>query len=76
MLLLCLNGILNVSFSAVVDISGRMGVNAFYADAGVLVNSSLYTATQIKGNATYIQGETLKFELGAPEEPVQIVNIS
>ena len=63
-------------YSAVVDIAGRMGVSTLYAEAGVLVNSSLYTVTQIKGNATYTQGETLKFEVGVPEEPVQFVNVS
>ena len=65
-----------VLFSAVVDISGRMGVSAFYAESGILVNSSLYTVTQTKGNATYSQGELLKFEIGVPEDPVQFVNVS
>lgn len=65
-----------ISCSAVVDITGRMGVSALYAEAGILVNSSLYTVTQIKGNATYRQGEILKFEVGVPEEPVQFVNVS
>ena len=63
-------------YSAVVDITGRMGVSTLYAEAGILVNSSLYTVTQIKGNATYSQGEILKFEVGVPEEPVQFVNVS
>lgn len=62
--------------SAVVDVTGRMGVSAFHAEAGILVNSSLYTVTQVKGNATYNQGEMLKFEVGVPEEPVQFVNVS
>ncbi|KAL9951489.1 hypothetical protein ACROYT_G044158 [Oculina patagonica] len=62
--------------SAVVDVTGRMGVSAVYAEAGILVNSSLYTVTQIKGNATYTQGEILKFEVGVPEEPVQFINVS
>lgn len=65
-----------LSCSAVVDITGRMGVSALYAEAGIFVNSSLYTVTQIKGNATYTQGEILKFEVGVPEEPVQFVNVS
>ena len=63
-------------FSAIVDVSGRMGVSAVYAEAGVLVNSSLYTVTHLKGNASFAQGEILKFELGVPEEPVQFVNVS
>ena len=63
-------------YSAVVDITGRMGVSTLYAEAGILVNSSLYTVTQVKGNATYTQGEILKFEVGVPEEPVQFVNVS
>lgn len=62
--------------SAVVDISGRMGVSAIHAECGILVNSSLYTVTQTKGNATYSQGELLKFEIGVPEDPVQFVNAS
>ncbi|XP_068726618.1 uncharacterized protein [Montipora capricornis] len=62
--------------SAVVDISGRMGVSAFHAESGILVNSTLYTVTQTKGNATYSQGELLKFEIGVPEDPVQFVNVS
>lgn len=62
--------------SAVVDISGRMGVSAVHAECGILVNSSLYTVTQTKGNATYSQGELLKFEIGVPEDPVQFVNAS
>ena len=53
-----------------------MGVSAVHAEAGILVNSSVYTVTQIKGNATYSQGELLKFEVGAPEEPVQFFNFS
>ena len=65
-----------VLHSAVVDISGRMGVSAVHAEAGILVNSSLYTVTSIKGNATYSQGEILKFEIGVPEDPVQFVNVS
>ena len=65
-----------VLYSAVVDISGRMGVSAVHAEAGILVNSSVYTVTQIKGNATYSQGELLKFEVGVPEEPVQFFNFS
>lgn len=68
--------IIFVLHSAVVDISGRMGVSAVHAEAGILVNSSLYTVTQIKGNATYSQGEILKFEIGVPEDPVQFVNVS
>ncbi|PFX28884.1 Apolipophorin [Stylophora pistillata] len=66
----------HVKPSAIVDVSGRMGVSAVYAEAGVLVNSSLYTVTHLKGNASYAQGEILKFELGVPEEPVQFVNVS
>ena len=65
-----------VLYSAVVDISGRMGVSAVHAEAGILVNSSVYTVTQIRGNATYSQGELLKFEVGVPEEPVQFFNFS
>lgn len=53
-----------------------MEVSAVHAEAGILVNSSLYTVTQIKGNATYSQGELLKFEVGVPEDPVQFVNVS
>ena len=59
-----------------VEITGRMGVDAVFAEAGILVNSSLYTSTQIKGNATYKQGETFRFEIAAPETPIEIVNIS
>lgn len=64
------------NFSAVVEIAGRMGVDAIYAEAGILVNSSLYTATEIKGNATYKQGSILNFEIGAPTKPIQIFNVS
>ena len=53
-----------------------MGVSAVHAEAGILVNSSVYTVTQIKGNATYSQGELLKFEVGVPEEPMQFFNFS
>jgi hypothetical protein len=53
-----------------------MGVHAIFADTGILLNSSMYTSTEIRGNATYKQGEVLKFELGAPTKPVQIFNVS
>lgn len=63
-------------FSAVIEVAGRMGVDAIFAEAGVLLNTSMYTSTEIKGNATYKQGQILKFELGAPTKPVQIFNVS
>jgi len=66
----------NIKPSAVIEVAGRMGVDAIFAEAGVLLNTSMYTSTEIKGNATYKQGQTLKFELGAPTKPVQIFNVS
>ena len=66
-----------VSFcSAVIEVAGRMTVDAIFVEAGVLVNASMYTSTEIKGNATYKQGQVLKFEIGAPTKPVQIFNVS
>ncbi|KAK3755617.1 hypothetical protein QZH41_017617, partial [Actinostola sp. cb2023] len=62
--------------SAVIEVAGRMTVDAIFVEAGVLVNASMYTSTEIKGNATYKQGQVLKFEIGAPTKPVQIFNVS
>lgn len=64
------------NFSAVVEVAGRMSIDAVYAEAGVLLNTSMYTSTQINGNGTYKQGQILKFEIGAPTKPVQIFNVS
>ena len=53
-----------------------MVVDAMFAQAGIMLNSSLYSSTEIKGNATYKQGETLRFELGVPQKPIQIINMT
>jgi len=66
----------NLKPSAVIEVAGRMGVDAIFAEAGVLLNTSMYTSTEIKGNGTYKQGQILKFEIGAPTKPVQIFNVS
>lgn len=64
------------NYSAVVEVAGRMSIDAIYSEAGVLLNTSMYTSTQIHGNGTYKQGQILKFEVGAPTKPVQIFNVS
>ena len=53
-----------------------MGVDFWYAQSGIMVNSSLYSSTEVTGNATYKQGETLRFEIGVPQKPIQIINIT
>ncbi|XP_028404665.1 uncharacterized protein LOC114527217 [Dendronephthya gigantea] len=64
-----------VTPSATVDISGKMTVDALHATSGVHVNASLYTSTEINGNATYKEGEGIKFSIEPPSKPMYIVNV-
>jgi hypothetical protein len=61
--------------SATIDISGKMTVDAIHASSGIHVNASLYTSTEINGNATYKEGEGIKLSVEPPTKPVYIVNV-
>lgn len=63
-------------FSAVVEISGKISVNAKHASSGIHVNTSLYTSTEINGNATYKEGEWIKLSIDPPTKPIYIVNVT
>ena len=62
--------------SAVVDISGRMGINTHYVDTGVYVKSSMFTSQMIKGAIAYKEGKLIKLNIDAPEKPLEIFNVS
>ena len=62
--------------SAVVDISGRMGVNSQYVDTGIYVKSSMFTSQMIKGAIAYKEGKLIKLNIDAPEKPIEIFNVS
>merc|ERR1712048_1010587 len=46
--------------SAVVEISGQMGIDSVYATSGIFVNSSMFTSNILKGNVIYENGKLLK----------------
>eukprot|EP00794_Sanderia_malayensis_P008123 gene8123-8993_t len=62
--------------SAVVEVSGQMGVHSHYIDTGVFVNSSMFTSQMMKGSVSYQQGKLFKINIDAPEEPIEFFNIS
>ena len=63
-------------FSAVVDISGRMGVSSHYIDTGIYVKSSMFTSQMIKGAIAYKEGKLVKLNIDAPEKPVEVFHVS
>ncbi len=66
----------NISFSAVVEVTGQMGVHSRFVDTGVFVNSSVFTSQMMKGSVVYKEGKTFKLNIDAPEEPIEIFNVS
>jgi hypothetical protein len=62
--------------SAVVEVSGQMGIESHFISTGITVNSNMYTSQQMKGGITYEQGKQLKINLDTPEEPTQLFNFS
>lgn len=66
----------SVKPSAVVEISGQMGIDSVYATSGVFVNSSMYTSNLLKGNIIYEAGKLVKINLDTPEEPVQLFDVA
>jgi len=66
----------SVKPSAVVEITGKMGIDSVYATSGVFVNSSMFTSNLLKGNIIYEAGKLVKINLDTPEEPIQLFNAS
>ena len=62
--------------SAVVEISGQMGIDSVYASSGIFVNSSMFTSNMLKGSIKYQNGKIFKINLDTPEEPIQLFNAS
>lgn len=52
-----------------------MMVDATHSSSGIQVNASLFTSTEINGNATYKEGEGIKLSVEPPSTPVYIVNV-
>ena len=66
----------SVKPSAVVELSGQMGIDSHYVSTGVFVNSSMFVSNMLKGSVTYKEGQELKINLDTPEEPIQLFNFS
>jgi len=62
--------------SAVVEVSGQMGIDSHFINTGVSVNANMFTSQQMKGGIVYKQGQQLKINLDTPEEPTQLFNFS
>lgn len=62
--------------SAVVELSGQMGIESHFVSSGVFVNSSMFVSNMIKGSVLYREGQKLKINLDTPEEPIQLFNFS
>lgn len=62
--------------SAVVEVSGQMGVDTAYGSSGIFVNSTMFVSHLTKGNIIYTQGKLLKINVDTPEEPVQLFNVA
>eukprot|EP00794_Sanderia_malayensis_P007911 gene7911-8766_t len=62
--------------SAVVEVSGQMGIHSHYVDTGIFVNTSMFTSQTMKGSVVYKEGQQLRINIDAPEEPIEFFNIS
>jgi len=62
--------------SAVVELTGQMGVDSVYASSGVFVNTSMFTSNMLKGSIKYQNGKIFKINLDTPEKPIQLFNVS
>ena len=66
----------SVKPSAVVELSGQMGIHSHYVSTGVFVNSSMLVSDMLKGTVTYKKGEGIKINLDTIEDPIQLFNFS
>jgi hypothetical protein len=62
--------------TAVVDISGKMGIESSFASTGLLVSNNMMVQNELKGSIQYKEGEILKINLDTPSEPVQLFHAS
>ena len=62
--------------SAVVELSGQMGIDSHFVQSGVFVNSSMFVSNMVKGSLIYKEGQTFKINVDTPEEPIQLFNFS
>ena len=66
----------SVKPSAVVEVSGQMGIESIYGSSGIFVNSSMFSSNELKGSILYQNGKIMKINLDTPEEPIQLFNVS
>ena len=62
--------------SAVVEVSGKMGIESNYVSTGLLVSSNMMVSNMMKGSIQYQAGRLLKINLDTPSEPVQLFKFS
>jgi hypothetical protein len=62
--------------TAVVDISGKMGIESNLVSTGLKVSNNMIVSNMLKGSINYKEGEILQINLDTPEEPVQLFHAS
>ena len=71
---LAINGI--VKPSAVVDISGQIGIESKYVSTGLKVSSNMVVSNMLKGSVNYKAGQILQVNIDTPTEALQLIKSS
>lgn len=62
--------------TAVVEITGKMGVESAFVATGLMVSSNMMVSNLVKGSIEYKAGKILKVNVDTPSEPVQLFKSS
>lgn len=60
-------------YSVAVDITGQMGVDAYYASTGIKLKTSLYSSTAVEGNIKINGTKFVKVSFNLPKEKAEII---
>ena len=59
-------------YSAAIEISGEMSIDAFVAQAGLRLVSTVHTSTAADGTVELKDGQVFNFDLNLPKEKMEI----
>ena len=62
----------SIYFSAAIEISGTMGVDAIMAKTGVKMTNTLHTSTMTTANIQLQNGEILSMNFDTPREKIEV----